>query len=246
MDRRRERLDEKMNDSFPRIIAMLRKERGLSQKNVAEALNVSQALLSHYEKGVRECGLDFVVKAADFYGVSCDYLLGRTPDRNGSVLTVDDIPDPNTNATDKIFRSNNIVATLNKKLISNSINVLYDLLQKIGSKELVGQVSSFLMVGVYKVFRMLCAAGGKNSAQMFGISEKRYKGLADSCADLYESNIACVLSGEKEEGLVPVEKDKVPEINPTMLKAGYPAYHQSLINLVQRIEGQMKPKNPEK
>lgn len=51
-----------VNDAFPRIITLLRKERGLSQKKAAEELQVSQALLSHYEKGIRECGLEFVVK----------------------------------------------------------------------------------------------------------------------------------------------------------------------------------------
>ena len=64
---------------FNRIIKLLRKERGITQKQAAEDLGVSQALLSHYEKGIRECGLDFVVKVADYYNVSCDYLLGRTP-----------------------------------------------------------------------------------------------------------------------------------------------------------------------
>ena len=59
-----------MNSDFPRILTLLRKERGISQKEAAQALNVSQALLSHYEKGIRECGLDFVVRTADFYGVS--------------------------------------------------------------------------------------------------------------------------------------------------------------------------------
>ncbi len=47
---------------FNRIIKLLRKERGITQKQAAEDLGVSQALLSHYEKGIRECGLDFVVK----------------------------------------------------------------------------------------------------------------------------------------------------------------------------------------
>lgn len=51
-----------VNDAFPRIITLLRKERGLSQKKAAEELQVSQALLSHYEKGIRKCGLEFVVK----------------------------------------------------------------------------------------------------------------------------------------------------------------------------------------
>ena len=41
---------------FNRIIKLLRKERGITQKQAAEDLGVSQALLSHYEKGIRECG----------------------------------------------------------------------------------------------------------------------------------------------------------------------------------------------
>ena len=65
-----------MNENFPRIITLLRKERGLSQKSAAESLGVSPALLSPYEKGIRECGLEFVVKTAEFYNVSTDYLLG--------------------------------------------------------------------------------------------------------------------------------------------------------------------------
>ena len=67
-----------MVTDFPRTLSLLRQEKKLSQKKAAEALGISQALLSHYENGVREPGLSFVVRAADFYGVSCDYLLGRT------------------------------------------------------------------------------------------------------------------------------------------------------------------------
>ena len=50
-----------LNSDFPRIITFLRKERGLSQKQVAADLGISQALLSHYEKGLRECKLDFLI-----------------------------------------------------------------------------------------------------------------------------------------------------------------------------------------
>ena len=73
-----------MNNDFPRIITFLRKERGLSQKQVASDLGVSQALLSHYEKGIRECGLDFLIKTAEYYDVSTDFMLARTdnPQRN--------------------------------------------------------------------------------------------------------------------------------------------------------------------
>ena len=55
-------------------------------RTAAEALNISQALLSHYENGAREPGLDFVRRACDYYGVSADYLLCRSenPDSTAS------------------------------------------------------------------------------------------------------------------------------------------------------------------
>ena len=65
-----------MNSNFPRIITLLRKERGLSQKQAASDLQISQALLSHYEKGIRELPLSYAVVLAKYYKVSLDYLTG--------------------------------------------------------------------------------------------------------------------------------------------------------------------------
>ena len=103
---------------FNRIIKLLRKERGITQKQAAEDLGVSQALLSHYEKGIRECGLDFVVRVADYYNVSCDYLLGRSAERNGMMLNADDLPNPDK-MKDNVYHGS-VLPTMNKKLISNS------------------------------------------------------------------------------------------------------------------------------
>ncbi|MGI6269820.1 MAG: helix-turn-helix domain-containing protein [Candidatus Howiella sp.] len=66
-----------MQSDFPNILSRLRRERGISQKQTAADLGISQALLSHYEKGIRECGLDFLARAAQYFGVTTDYLLGR-------------------------------------------------------------------------------------------------------------------------------------------------------------------------
>ena len=60
-----------MNTEFPRILTLLRKECGISQKQAAAELGISQALLSHYEKGIRECVLEFLIRCANFYNVSC-------------------------------------------------------------------------------------------------------------------------------------------------------------------------------
>ena len=55
---------------FNRIITLLRKERGITQKQAAQELGISQAQLSHYEKGIRDCGLASAVQLADYYNVS--------------------------------------------------------------------------------------------------------------------------------------------------------------------------------
>ena len=61
---------------FATVLSQLRKERGSSQKKAAADLGISQALLSHYEKGIRDIPIDYVIRLARFYDCSVDYLLG--------------------------------------------------------------------------------------------------------------------------------------------------------------------------
>lgn len=75
-----------MATEFAEIFSKLRKARNISQRKAAEDLNVSQALLSHYENGLREPRLDFVVRACAYYGVSADYLLGRASGRGDPLI----------------------------------------------------------------------------------------------------------------------------------------------------------------
>lgn len=69
--------------TYSERLVELRTEKGLSQKVAAMELGISQALLSHYEKGIREFNLDFLCKVADYYDVTSDYILGRTDSRTG-------------------------------------------------------------------------------------------------------------------------------------------------------------------
>lgn len=62
-------------------IRNLRIDRGYTQKQIAEVLGISQNTYSQYEIGVLNYPVDAIVKLADFYNVSTDYLLGRTPIR---------------------------------------------------------------------------------------------------------------------------------------------------------------------
>ena len=64
-----------MSKAFAQGISLLRRSRGLSQREVSGGLGISQALLSHYENGTRQPGLDFVARIRDYYVVSGDYFL---------------------------------------------------------------------------------------------------------------------------------------------------------------------------
>jgi len=66
-----------MSVEFSKAIQKLRREKKLSQRVVAQELGISQALLSHYEKGVRQPKLEFVRKITSYYGVSADDILGH-------------------------------------------------------------------------------------------------------------------------------------------------------------------------
>ena len=58
----------------------LREDHDLTQKAIAEYLSIHPNVYRRYEKGVREFPVEIVVKLADYYQVSTDYLLGRTDD----------------------------------------------------------------------------------------------------------------------------------------------------------------------
>lgn len=62
----------------------LREDHDLKQRQLAEILNCSQQVYSNYELGQRDIPTDVLIRLADFYHVSIDYLLGQTsnPKRN--------------------------------------------------------------------------------------------------------------------------------------------------------------------
>lgn len=63
-------------DKFYMRLKELRIERGLLQCELASQLNVNQRTISNWEKSVREPNIDMIIKIAQFFEVSTDYLLG--------------------------------------------------------------------------------------------------------------------------------------------------------------------------
>lgn len=56
----------------------LREDRDLTQKQLADYLNCSQVCYSRYELGQRDIPTDALIRLADFYDVSIDYILKQT------------------------------------------------------------------------------------------------------------------------------------------------------------------------
>lgn len=55
----------------------IREEKGLSQRELAKLLNIDKSTVAKYETGERSPDADMIVKLADFFDVSTDFLLGR-------------------------------------------------------------------------------------------------------------------------------------------------------------------------
>lgn len=82
----------------------LRLERDLSQKELGAALGVGNTTVSQWETEVNEPGQDMLAKIAQHFGVTADYLIGRTDDRRLSTAGGGNAPDtPKTVAQRRIY-----------------------------------------------------------------------------------------------------------------------------------------------
>lgn len=221
-----------MNPDFSRTLSLLRQERGLSQRRVAKELGISQALLSHYENGIREPGLTFVIKACDFYNVSADYLLGRTLSRDGTtILDADTLYDASTER-DNVLRGS-VLATLSKKLLVNSVGVLFDLLSKLGDKRSIKAAANYLSVAVYQMYRDLYRYTPDRNDDFFSVADWQVEaGLPRVDMILSET--------EYVDALATAGKDaKFPNMSHPAMTETYPGTYQSLLQIIHSCEERM-------
>lgn len=66
-----------MTETFPVRLRKLREKRGISRSVLGERCGLSKDIMRKYERGEREPTLDSLIKIADFFEVSMDYLSGR-------------------------------------------------------------------------------------------------------------------------------------------------------------------------
>lgn len=215
-----------MSNDFSRSLSLLRQEKGISQRRVAADLGISQALLSHYENGIREPGLAFVAKACDYYNVSADFLLGRTLSRDGTTIVDADSLYDGSAEKDNVLRGS-VMATLNKKLLVNSIAVLFDLLGKVGRREAIRACADYLSTAVYKLFRHLYRADGAQNEDFFSVPPRQFTvGVADADMALSETDYVEALAQHAKE------KGDFPAMNNDALSQNYPGPYQSVLQII--------------
>lgn len=215
-----------MNADFARTLALLRQERGISQRQAAQTLGISQALLSHYENGVREPGLNFVVKACDYYHVSADFLLGRTLNRDGATILDAEALCDTAEEQDSGLKGT-VMATLSKKLIVNSVGVLFDLLGRLGNKKAIKAAANYLSTGLYTLYRHLRQASPDGNDGFFSISREHFMaGLPRADMILTEMEYTTALYGQRKE------PEQFPEMSHDALTNAYPGAYQSLLQIV--------------
>ncbi len=157
---------------FHRNLAHLRKLKKVNQREAAAALGVSQALLSHYEKGLREPGMEFLLNAADYYGVSADWLLGRTSDMTGTFLGAG----TDVAATTEADPSRRAAARrrADKARMQESVGMVYDLLEKLDARELEPAVHAHLSAELVQILSLIHLSAGRGSRgkDLFGINRR--------------------------------------------------------------------------
>lgn len=215
-----------MNAEFSRTLSLLRQEQGVSQRTAANALGISQALLSHYENGIREPGLAFVVKACEYYNVSADFLLGRTLSRDGTTIIEPEELYDISGQKDNTMRGS-VLALLSKKLLVNSVAMLFDLLGKVGSRSVIRAASAYLSTAVYNVFRLLHQAPGINNPDFFSVSQTHF-GAGLTGADMICSQVELADALARHAA----RKGPFPNMSNEALSRDYPVLYQSLLQII--------------
>ena len=184
-----------MASDFSRTLALLRKEKKISQRTAAGDLEVSQALLSHYENGLREPGLGFVVRAAEYYGVSCDYLLGRSMVRDIAAAFPERLHDASA-----VPGSEETTFMLQRKQITSCVTLLFEVAQQSGSMQLSDEITAYFSLVVYKVFRYLYMADPESVEAAFRTPTSQFDGLCNAQMALHELRIRAAAHGSAHIG----------------------------------------------
>lgn len=206
-------------------LASLRRHKKVNQREAAQALGVSQALLSHYEKGLREPGLSFLVRAAEYYGVTADYLLGRTEDPSGAAVDREALFAALSEENESIRAG--AQTRLDQLAITDTVGILYDILTRIDDLRLARLYTEYLAYTLYMLFGPLYDINGKGYKELFCLSGE----TAEAAQGAQKLCVVQLLRAIKAKAAA----NGIPEISAEALFRDYPVRAQSLTALLNQV-----------
>lgn len=212
-----------MRTDFPRILALLRKEKKISQRVAANDLSVSQALLSHYENGLREPGIAFIIRAAEYYHVSCDYLLGRSFSRVG---------DTQKAAPEKT----EIDLDVEQSQVLQSFYVLLDMVIKSGDNTLIEQTEQYFSLDIYKIYRCLYSASHNGMEAIFHVPADNYNMLCDAALKQQELKIKLAANKKRKES----GNAHLIASSPKDIEVLFPEYAGAFLDTLQKVSRHLR------
>ena len=177
-----------MKAEFSKVLSILRHEKGISQRKAASDLKISQALLSHYENGVREPGLDFVGRACCYYGVSSDFLLGLDPLRAGR--SEDDAQEHRPQ------REGDAEA---RRIIS-VLGTIFQLLSAMGDDRVLNEATRYIKAPVYKLYRYIRQYNADMETGTLEVPGEQFGTLCDVEMRLAEMDLCQAFRRPEPEG----------------------------------------------
>ena len=166
-----------------------------------------------------------MVKACDYYSVSADFLLGRTLTRDGATISAEELYDISDEKNNSM--KGGVLALLSKKLLVNSIGVLFGMLGKTGSREAIQAASGYLSTAVYTVYRRLYDANPDNNPDFFSVPPRHFQaGIAEADMKCCEAELADALAAHAKA------KGPWPEMTNDALARDYPVLYQSILQVV--------------
>lgn len=206
-----------MRKIFAQNLARLRQEAGVCQRVAADSLDVSQALLSHYENAVREPRLDFVVRAAEYYGVSTDELLGC---RRGACLQSggEGAEGPSQKAREA------------DREIRDTLNILLDVLSQDYDPGVFCYASLLISEALYEIIRYLQRLSPNYDPSLFALSDINFdSGAVLSDLGWVRTQFVVALEQYREK------RGFLPHCEMELLEQQYGRAYQSLRELVRKV-----------
>lgn len=149
------------NEIIAKRLSELRKEKGVKQDEIAELLNVKRATVANYETGKRAPDYETIIKLADYYGVSCDYILRGVTSEFANIHST----------TGLSGRAIEILKDMNEIEDIDFLNLINYLIEETNFKKYDEESYKIEQSLIYKLIQYLFYASPKNNKEYVVTSE---------------------------------------------------------------------------